>query len=63
MSYTEMSMMAEAEKHYRAAITLRDSAEDPGCYEDESPLLRDRAMLELGAGMLAVELAKYAGSP
>lgn len=60
--YTEQDMMAAAEAHYRHAASLLDGADARDSYEDERDGMRQNALAEAHAGMLAIELARYVGA-
>lgn len=60
MSYTEHSMMANAEKHFQAAEKAFEYAE-AACTDEGFSMQSHKAAAHAQAGLLAVELAKYAG--
>lgn len=63
MSYTEQDMVAAAEAHHRAATTFLTGADSPGTSVEWQAMLATTALAEATAGLLAMELAKYAESP
>lgn len=58
MSYTKEQMMAAAEKHYRRTLQLRDVA--AGLDPENARMYRERAAIEVHAGILAAALGEYA---
>lgn len=60
MSYTEQDMMAAAEAHYRAAAAVLSVG---GTSVQQATMQAAMATADAQAGLLAIELAKYAGDP
>lgn len=64
MSYTGTDMVAAAEAHYRAAaFMLEDTGDDFESTAEWKAVRAAEAHAEAAAGMLAMELAKYAMTP
>lgn len=63
MSYTGTDMVAAAEAHYRAATTfLTGATNSPGASVEWQAMIAATAHAEATAGLLAMELARYAGA-